>query len=200
MAPILNILNYGKNGVMKNNSPDLSLISVIIATYNWPEALHLVLCALNNQTDSNFEVIIVDDGSTEDTKAMIELFKAQANFPITHLWQEDIGFRAARARNLGIQQARGEYIIFLDGDCIPQTTFVYRYRQLAENNTFVTGHRAILAKRLSQKILQYHVPIWLKHSIYWIAQFLIGQSNKLFPKLYLPIINRSKKINTMAGR
>ena len=108
MAPILNILNYGKNGVMKNNSPDLSLISVIIATYNWPEALHLVLCALNNQTDSNFEVIIVDDGSTEDTKAMIELFKAQANFPITHLWQEDIGFRAARARNLGIQGEKTE--------------------------------------------------------------------------------------------
>ena len=198
MVLILNTLNYGKNGAMKNNAMDSALISVIVATYNWPKALHLVLCALNDQTDSNFEVVIADDGSTQDTGKMIELFKAKANFPTIYLWQEDIGFRLAKARNLGIQQARGEYIIFLDSDCIPQTTFIDHHRQLAENNTFVTGHRVMLANKLSQKILKYKLPIWHKSSVYWMTQFIIGHSNKLLPTLYLSM-NRRKKSTKWQG-
>ena len=81
------------------------LISVVVSTYNWSEALRLVLISLNNQTDNNFEVIIVDDGSTNETKEMINAFKTQTKFPLQHLWQEDKGFRLSRSRNMGIAAA-----------------------------------------------------------------------------------------------
>ncbi len=184
---------------MKNNTTYQDLISVIVSTYNWPAALRLVLLALNNQTDRNFEVIIVDDGSTEDTEKMIDAFKTQAKFPLMHLWQEDLGFRAARARNLGIKNAAGDYIIFLDGDCIPTIHFVARHRKLAENNFFVVGHRVILSQSYTAQILRNNIPLWQKNSFYWLLQTLKKNSNKFFPKLYLSFLNRYNKLIKWQG-
>ena len=165
------------------------LISVVVYTYNWSEALRLVLISLNNQTDNNFEVIIVDDGSTNETKEMINAFKTQAKFPLQHLWQEDNGFRAARARNLGIKHSAGDYVVFLDGDCVPNTRFVEHHRKLAEKNYFVAGHRIILSQGYTQQALKCQTPIWTKSSLYWLVNATRKNSNKLFPKLYLPFLN-----------
>ncbi|GGG00814.1 MULTISPECIES: glycosyltransferase family 2 protein [Cysteiniphilum] len=183
---------------MSNNTYQ-GLISVIVSTYNWPEALKLVLTALNNQTDSNFEVIIVDDGSTSATKEMIEQFKAVARFPLKHLWQEDKGFRAARARNLGIKNTSGDYIIFLDGDCVPNMHFVENHRKIAETNYFIVGHRIILSESYTQKVLQQQLPLWKKNAFEWIFNALCNNSNKLLPKLYIPFLNRYKKPNKWQG-
>ena len=68
-------------------------ISILVATYNWPQALGLVLESLNAQTDKDFEVVIADDGSRAETAELITAFTQVANFPIKHLWQEDLGFR-----------------------------------------------------------------------------------------------------------
>lgn len=163
------------------------LISVVVTTYNWPEVLKLVLMSLNNQTDQNFEVLIADDGSKEDTGAMIEKFKRQASYPITHLWQEDKGFRAARARNMGIQAAKGNYIVFLDGDCIPRHDFIVNHRYLAQKQYFVVGHRIILDHSFTQRVLTKNLAIWQKGHLYWLTHYLKKHSNKILPLLTIKI-------------
>ena len=87
-------------------------ISVIIATYNWPKALYLVLLALSHQSENNFEVLIADDGSTDETKEMLEKAKQEFNFPLQHIYQDDNGFRAAKIRNKAVAKASGDYIVF----------------------------------------------------------------------------------------
>ena len=111
-------------------------ISVIVATYNRIDALDFVLQSLETQTDSNFEILIADDGSKSDTKNFIEAFKLKSKLQIKHVWQEDLGFRLALIRNLASAQASGEYFIFLDGDCVVQPDFVAQHRQLAKKRLF----------------------------------------------------------------
>ena len=129
-------------------------ISIIVATYNRVDALNLVLQSLETQTDSNFEVIVADDGSREETKEFISKFAKTSKHAIKHVWHEDKGFRLALIRNLATAQASGEYLIFLDGDCIAQPDFVARHRMLAQKNFLVTGSRALLSEALTQELLQ----------------------------------------------
>lgn len=198
MPHLLNMLYFEKRIKMKN-SVYQGLISVIVSTYNWPEALKLVLLSLNNQTDNSFEIIVVDDGSTFETKEMLDQFKLNANFSLKHVWQEDKGFRVARARNAGIKNASGEYVIFFDGDCVLNPFFIEHHRKLAEKNCFVVGHRVILSKRYTQNILKQEIAIWVKNSFYWLIQALKGNVNKFFPKLYIPFLNRHKQPNNWKG-
>ncbi|MDF9789242.1 glycosyltransferase family 2 protein [Polynucleobacter sphagniphilus] len=130
------------------------IISLIVATYNRPDALHLVLQSLETQTDKNFEVIIADDGSKDDTRSLINEFKSKSSLSIIHAWHEDLGFRLAGVRNLATKQSRGEYLIFLDGDCIVQPDFIAMHRMLAESNHMVTGGRVLLDKKLTNYLLK----------------------------------------------
>ena len=127
-------------------------ISILLATYNWPQALGLVLESLNAQTDKDFEVVIADDGSRAETAELITAFTQVANFPIKHLWQEDLGFRKSAILNQAITYARGDYLVFLDGDCITQPDFVARHRALAQSGFLVTGSRILLGRRLTQAL------------------------------------------------
>ncbi len=127
-------------------------ISILLATYNWPQALGLVLESLNAQTDKDFEVVIADDGSRAETAELITAFTQVANFPIKHLWQEDLGFRKSAILNQAITYARGDYLVFLDGDCITQPDFVTWHRALAQSGFLVTGSRILLGRRLTQAL------------------------------------------------
>ena len=107
-------------------------ISLIITTYNWPQALDLVLRSLEKQQDENFEVIIADDGSKADTAKLVEAFANRVVFPVKHYWHKDDGFRVAAARNGAVALADGEYLVFIDGDCCLLPCFVAWHRKLAE--------------------------------------------------------------------
>ncbi|MES2151331.1 MAG: glycosyltransferase family 2 protein [Pseudomonadota bacterium] len=128
-------------------------ISVVITTYNRPDALEAVIEACFAQDDKNFEVIIADDGSTANTQQCIARLQARAPLPLSHVWQPDIGFRAAMARNRGTLAARGEYIVFLDGDCVPQRDFIARHRKLARRGYLVSGSRVLLSAALTERVL-----------------------------------------------
>ena len=134
------------------------MISILLATYNWPQALKLCLESLATQTDLDFEIIIADDGSTDDTKQVIEAIKPVMPVQITHLWQADQGFRKTRILNRAINAAAGDYLIFLDGDCITQPDFVARHRQLAQVGHLVTGSRVLLNEALTRQLLTW--PNW----------------------------------------
>ncbi|WP_334189835.1 glycosyltransferase family 2 protein [Noviherbaspirillum sp.] len=167
------------------------LISVIVTTYNRPDALAAVLRGLLAQTDPDFEVIIADDGSTDATRAMIDGFRPlPAGGPkrLVHAWQPDDGFRASAARNLGVHASKGEYLIFLDGDCIPRPDFVARHRLLAERGFMVSGSRVLLSERFTAQLLSQQPPaaIHARRFSYWLLQRLAGHANKAIPLLSFP--------------
>jgi glycosyltransferase involved in cell wall biosynthesis len=128
------------------------VISVLLATYNWPEALSLCLQALREQTNKNFEIIICDDGSKDETRTLISEFQKDFPVPLKHLWQEDDGFRKTLILNEGIKSANGEYLVFLDGDCIPQIDFIAQHLKLSEKNHLVTGSRILSSQQLTTDI------------------------------------------------
>lgn len=137
---------------MQNNSAKNPKASIILATYQWPEALALVLSGLLTQTDKNFEVMIADDGSDERTQAVIAGYRARAFFPIQHFWQENKGFRKSRILNQAIAAASGDVLIFLDGDCVPQAEFVAQHIALNDGQHYVAGRRVDLSREFTEKL------------------------------------------------
>jgi len=158
-------------------------ISVIVTTYNRPDALGLVLQALAAQTKQHFEVIIADDGSSDSTAELINELRPQLPYSLQHIWQEDKGFRAAMARNRAVLAAKGHYLIFLDGDCIPQTDFIAAHAQLAEKGCFVAGNRILLSKKFTAQLKS---PIWTWHTRQWLLPYLRRDINRLLPLIRLP--------------
>ena len=128
-------------------------LSLIVTTYNWPEALRKVLDSIALQTVTPFEVIIADDGSSLETKELIEAYQSKLKCPLVHCWQEDKGFRVARNRNHGIVTSKGNYIVFIDGDMILAPKFIEDHIGTAEQGYFVQGRRAYLNKQLSTALL-----------------------------------------------
>ena len=126
------------------------LISVVVTTYNRPDALRAVLAGLAAQTDHGFEVLVADDGSRDDTRQLVERTAAAFPVPVAHVWQEDEGFRAGAARNRAAAVARGEYLVFLDGDCVPRPDFVAQHRTLAERGWMVAGNRILLSEAFTK--------------------------------------------------
>ena len=98
--------------------------SLIIAAHNRPESLRFFLAAVLRQINTLSEIVVCDDGSTVDLKPVIAEFQERCPAPIIHLYQEDRGFRLARSRNNGIRHSKGDYLIFLDHDCLPVKDFI----------------------------------------------------------------------------
>lgn len=125
-------------------------ISVIISTYNSKEWLKKVLIGYNFQTLQNFEIVIADDGSKDDTKRMIAEF--EANYPITHVWHEDNGFQKSQILNKAILACKTDYIIMSDGDCIPRKDFIEVHNTYKEPGYFLSGGYYKLTMPISEKI------------------------------------------------
>jgi glycosyltransferase involved in cell wall biosynthesis len=157
------------------------MISILLATYNWPQALKLCLESLATQTDKNFEIIIADDGSTENTKLLIEAIKAYHPISINHLWQEDQGFRKTKILNQAIAAAHGDYLVFLDGDCIVQPDYVAQHRKLAQKGYLVTGSRILLNESLTTALLAWPHWSFQKFSSSLLSRRLNSGINKYWP-------------------
>ena len=161
-------------------------ISVVVTTYNRPQALVLVLRGLLAQRQAPFEILIADDGSGDPTRQAIRQMTRDANVPIRHLWQADDGFRAASARNMAVAAAQGELIVFLDGDCIPRPDFIAQHARLAQAGWFVAGSRLLLTPALTHQAENQQWPIHLWGRGAWWLQRLAGHTNRWLPLLNLP--------------
>ena len=163
------------------------LISVIVTTYNREDALAAVLRSLARQTDTNFEVIVADDGSGPATAELVAAWKAKVGHRVEHVWHEDKGFRAGEIRNRAVLASRGDYVIFLDGDCIVQTDFVAQHRKLAEGGAFVTGNRILLSPALTERVLREGLEPETWSFTQFLAERFRGGVNRLSALLHLPL-------------
>jgi glycosyltransferase involved in cell wall biosynthesis len=129
-------------------------VTLIITTYNWKEALDLVLQSVARQVEMPDEIVIADDGSRPDTAQLIAGWAARLPIPLRHSWQEDIGFRAGRARNRAIAAATGDYIVFIDGDMVLNSHFIFDHKRAAQRGYFIQGARLLTGPNITKEMLQ----------------------------------------------
>lgn len=172
------------------------LISLIVSTYNRPDALGAVLRALSQQSAKNFEIVVADDGSGMETADIVAVWTMKVGVPLKHVWQEDRGFRLAEIRNRAIVASAGDYVVFLDGDCIARPDFVAAHHALAEPGYFVAGNRVLASRALTQDILAKNreVETWSLGD--WAKRRARGEINRLLPLISLPLGSLRKRLAT----
>ncbi len=126
-------------------------LSLIITTYNRPEALDLVLESVSLQTLMPVDVIVADDGSATETRKILGRWCSE--LPLIHSWLPDTGFRVARSRNLAAIKAVSDYLVFIDGDCLVPKTFCESHARLAEHHKLIAGGRELLSRDQTQFLL-----------------------------------------------
>lgn len=127
--------------------------SLIISTYNWKEALRICLESIRKLHQMPDEVIIGDDGSRSDTKALVEKYQKDFPVPLHYIFQPDEGFRLAEIRNKCVARAKGDYIIQIDGDIFLHPDFISDHLREARPDCFLKGGRVQLNEEYSSKIL-----------------------------------------------
>ncbi|MEZ4793273.1 MAG: glycosyltransferase family 2 protein [Gelidibacter sp.] len=126
--------------------------SIIISTYNSPDWLAKVLYGYNGQTYRQFEIVIADDGSKQETFDLIERLRAEVFYSMIHVWHEDNGFQKSQILNKAIEKCNAPYIIMSDGDCIPRTDFVEQHVKYREEGYFLSGGYFMLPMDISLAI------------------------------------------------
>ena len=168
-------------------------ISLIVSTYNWPEALEKVFRGLQDQTELPGEIIVADDGSSEPTVRVVEAWKSRLPVPLHHVWHEDLGFRKTIILNAAAAIARGDYIVFLDGDCVPDRRFIEDHARLSERGFWVQGRRCFVKEQA--------VPAFeLRNAnkLFWLLTGRLGGGFKVF-RLPRPFIRRDTKQRGILG-
>lgn len=163
------------------------LISVIVTTYNWPDALQACLESLMQQNDPNFEILVAEDGELPANAELIARIQSRTTRPIQHVRHEDKGFRAGTIRNKAVAASQGDYLIFLDGDCLVFPNFVARHRKLALRKHFVPGNRVLLSQDYTPTVLHEHLPVYLWNGLRLLTLRISGKLNRLLPLFYLPL-------------
>ncbi len=165
----------------------IQTLAVIVTTYNQPVWLDAILSCLSQQQPmSGFEVVIADDGSGPETKATITRWQAMATFPVRHVWQPDNGFRAGEARNRAVAASTADYLVFIDGDCLPFPDFIARHRWLARPNSFVRGNRVLVSELGNSPVLaRARAGMLPKHWSHWLGAHFRGELTRLAPLIRL---------------
>lgn len=155
-ASVINAETFENAGLfaLQKSKTDMVNPSLIITTYNWPQALRLSVESAWSQTVLPKEIIIADDGSRDETRETIDQLRKQSPIPIIHVWQPDEGFQLSKIRNRGIAAASSEYIIFIDGDCILEPHFIEDHIYYAQFGRSVCGSRINLVSSATAKFLE----------------------------------------------
>ncbi len=127
-------------------------VSLVVAVYNKPDVLRFVLAACARQSFTDFEVIIADDGSGPEVTEVIREGQHCYAYPIFHLWHEDRGWRKDTMLNNAIRAARSEYMVFIDGDCLPSRHFLKDHSKERELGRVLLGRRVETSKRWSESL------------------------------------------------
>jgi len=167
--------------------------TVIVPTYNRPAELYLCLKSLSHQVVLPDEVIVADDGSTEETRTLIREFAdgAECPFSVKHVWQEDDGFRKPRIINEAVRNASGEYLLFIDGDCMAHPQWLNKHLQDAEPDAMLGGKRVELGEKLSLNLIR-EKRLLTRFSFELLWDSLIGGTRKAEESLLIspPLLRR----------
>ena len=155
--------------------------ALLISTYNWPEALRLVLESIKTQTRMPDEVIIADDGSGNETRELIENFQKNFPCPLIHVWHEDDGFRKCIIWNKAIVRCSCDYIVQIDGDCVLSPRFIEDHLANARPGWFTCGSRTLLTRERTAQVLSEGTPS--------LTPFSPGVCNK-FNAVRIPLLTR----------
>ncbi len=152
--------------------------SVILAFYNRPDYLKLVLAGFERQTFKDFEIIIADDGSSKEIIKEIELMSYSLPFPLIHLWQEDKGFRKNKILNRAIVSSNSEYLIFVDADCVPHSEFVKEHVSASKPMVCLTGRRVNLSGKITRQLSPQKIRdgFFEKNSLVLLEDGIFGKS------------------------
>ncbi|HEX8576816.1 MAG TPA: glycosyltransferase family 2 protein [Flavobacterium sp.] len=152
--------------------------SVIISTYNSVSWLEKVLWGFSAQTNTNFEIIIADDGSTIETKQKIQELSELINIPIIHVWHQDNGFQKSQILNKAIMASASDYLIFTDGDCIPRKDFVEKHIDYRQKGYFLSGGYFMLPMNISQIITKNDILFQNCFDVKWLVSRGLKRSFK----------------------
>ena len=159
--------------------------AVVVSTYNRPKALNLVLQGLFTQKIQARQIVVGDDGSTEEPRDVVESSKSRG-LPVEHCWHEDRGYRKSIIMNQAMRMVNQPLSIFTDGDCVPLEGFVRDHVGYAEAGHILAGPRMLASAALTQK-LESEAESCLRRSIFWwLGQRACGNINRLLPLVHLP--------------
>lgn len=177
-------------------------VTIVISFYNKIEFLKLIVAALERQSFTPFEVVIADDGSEAGVVEEIRHIMAQSSLTIQHLWHEDAGFRKTKILNEAIRKSSSDYLIFMDGDCIPHPKFIEEHYNNRELHVLLAGRRVYLSEKLSRTLTVQKIrDAYLEKGfiIKLIADGLFGKSTHVIKGFYVKsrllrkFLNRSMK-------
>lgn len=145
-------------------------VSIVAAVYKDIGALKLIVESLERQTYKNFELIVAEDDNSDGVKKFI---KTVDKIEIKHVCQEDLGIRKARAQNNAIAESSGDYIIFIDGDCVPISTFIEGHITLSEQKHILSGRRVELGPSISSRLREQSLSLLtLEKKMFWYYPFI----------------------------
>lgn len=160
-------------------------VSLVISYYKNLKNLKLILKALHHQSVKDFEAIISEDDNNEETKFFVKQNSKKYNFPLVHVHQnEDLGFRKTMMLNTSIKISRTNFIIFIDGDCIPHKHFMKSYIKNLEPNTMLKGRRVMLSEKITKSLLEKYDLKYLNFS-----HILFSNSSKKKEAIYNPFFS-----------
>ena len=158
-------------------------ISIILSTYNQPSWLEKALQGYEFQTFKDFEILIADDGSKDETRLLIENYKKKSKLKIKHIWHEDNGFQKTIILNKSIISSKSDYLLFSDGDCIPRSDFVEKHISQKEEKYFLSGGYFKLPLNISEIISLDDIKNQNCFDINWLKKNGLNSSIKNY-KLY----------------
>lgn len=151
-------------------------VSLIVAVYRDIDALSIIVEALRHQTYNDFELVVSEDCMYPEMKAYVDSIDG---INVVHTTQEDLGVRKSRSQNNGVLASSGEYLIFIDGDCVPYSTFIERHVALAKHRRVISGRRVNLGPKYAQKIRQHKLsPLQLEKNYLWYFPFLARDAHE----------------------
>jgi hypothetical protein len=161
-------------------------LSLIVSAYNQRESLEKILRGLSLQNSPLDEILIADDGSTDGTEELINQWRTKMFAPVQHFWHPDDGFRKTTILNKSVAATTGEYLVFLDGDCVPHPKFVADHRALAEPGFWVQGRRCFVREPFVAQFIPGTTSPWQ-----WALRGRIARPAKSV-RLPFPIIRRDR--------
>ncbi len=127
-------------------------LTLVIAVYNAVAYLEFIFAALRRQSFTAFEVVVADDGSGPAMRESVERAIRSAPFPVRHLWQEDLGFRKNRMLNQAIMAAETDYLVFIDGDCVPHRDFLSDHVGSRVSGALLSGRRVNWSREITETL------------------------------------------------